>query len=250
MNNLLLNEIETKIKIYLETIHPKESNGFIIRLADYINTIYERRRSYIIKFPFINQSNINNIVDKWSMYAIDNIIEDYDINKEFSIVSIDPLKFSTNQINITICYGGYTINPEILIKKLCIDIIEQMNKHLIELYMDTNYPDIDIEDPNDREKFNEIFDNLDMDILFNKYQIADVYIPLQLKSSTINDTIFYINGTISTKYHIIDIVEDIRNCLDTDDVQEIITYDKDDIIYKFNCNKILQNFSIITDPQI
>ena len=239
MNNLLINEIETKIRIYLETIHPKESNGFIIRLADCINTIYERRRSYIIKFPLINQLNINNIVDKWSMYAIDNIIEDYDINKEFTIVSIDPLKISTNQIDITICYSGYTINPEFLIKKLCIDIIEQMNKHLIELYMDVNYPDIDIEDPNDREKFNEIFDNLDMNELYNIYSTADIYIPLQLKSSTINDTIFYINGTISTTYHIINIVDSIRNCLDTDDIQEDIIYDKDDIIFKFNCNNLI-----------
>ena len=188
--------------------------------------------------------------DKWSMYAIDNIIEDYDINKEFTIVSIDPLKFSTNQLDITICYGGNSINPEILIKKLCIDIIEQMNKHLIELYMDSNYPHIDIEDQDDREKFNEIFDNLDMNDLYNKYLTAEIYIPLKLKSSTINDTIFYINGTISTKYHIINIVDSIRSCLDSDDIQEIITYDKDDIIYKFSCNNILQEFSIITDPQI
>ena len=249
MNNLLINDVETKIRIYLETIHPSNSNSFIIRLGDCINTIYERRRSYIVKFPLINQEIIDQIIDKWTNYALENIIENYDINKELTIISIDPLKFPIEQLDININYTGQTINPEFIIKNLCVDIIEQLNKHLIELYMDENYPHIDIDDQSDREKFNEIFDQLNMIDIYNKYPNVDIYIELNLKTN-IDDVKFYINGTINTQSNIIDIVDDIRNCLDTNDTQESITYDKHDIIYKFGSDKILQNFSIITDPKI
>jgi hypothetical protein len=193
---------------------------------------------------------IDQIIDKWTNYALENIIENYDINKELTIVSIDPLVSTIEYDDIIISFGGQTINPEYIIKNLCVDIIEQMTKHLIELYMDENYPHIDIEDPTQREEFNEIFDQLDMNEIYTKYSIAEIYIELNLKSDTIDDVVFYINGTISTISHFIDIVDQMRNCLDTNNIQETIIYDKNDIIYKFSNNKILEDFSIITDPKI
>lgn len=250
MNNLLINEVESKIRIYLESIHPKKSNSFIIRLGDCINTIYERRRSYIVKFPLIDHHIINQIIDKWTNYALENIIENYDINKELTIISIDPLTTTIEYNDILITYGGQTINPEYIIKNLCMDIIEQMNKHMIELYMDENYPHIDIEDHKQREEFNVIFDELNMDDIYSRYPIVEIYIELNLKSDIIDDVVFYINGTISTKYHIIDIVDDMRNCLDTNNIHETIMYDKNDIVYKFSKDKILESFSIISDPKI
>ena len=62
MNNILINEVENQIGIYLKTKHPNESNGFIIRLSDNLNSIYERRRSYIVQFPLINQEIIDQII--------------------------------------------------------------------------------------------------------------------------------------------------------------------------------------------
>jgi hypothetical protein len=74
MNNILINEVENKIRLYLESKHPSNSNSFIIRLSDDINLIYERRRSYIVQFPFINQIDKNEqiykIIDRWSEYAL------------------------------------------------------------------------------------------------------------------------------------------------------------------------------------
>ena len=257
MNNILINEVENNIRIYLETKHPIESNGFIIRLSDNINQIYERRRSYIVRFPFINPEIINQIVDSWSEYALNNIIEDYDLNQPMTILSIDPLKFSTIYSDIVIMYSGEVINPEIIIRKLSIDIIEQMNKHMIELYMDQSYPEIDIDNPQQRDQFNEIFNNIEMEQIYGIYPQVEIYIGLDLKSnsnpnfdSELGDITFYINGTIETKSQIIDIIDDIRLCLDSDNQNEIISYDKDDIVFKYRSNKELQNFSIITDPQI
>jgi hypothetical protein len=249
MNNLLLNDVENIIKIYLQTKHTINSNGFLIRLSDNINAVYERRRSYIVKFPTLDQDIIYQIINRWTEYALDNIIENYDLNQQMTILSIDPLKFSTDQSDITIKFSGEVINPEIIIRKLSIDIIEQMNKHLIETYMDKHYPYIDMDDINQREEFNEIFDNIDLNDIYAEYPQAEVYVPLSLRSND-DDITFYINGTILTTHHLINIIDDIRLCLDSNNKNEIINYDKDDIVYKFVSNKKLQDFNIITDPQI
>jgi hypothetical protein len=126
-----------------------------------------------------------------------------------------------------------------------------MNKRIIELYMDTNYPEIDIADTDQREQFNDIFDQIDMETIYEKYPFADVYIPINLtKSNDDTNVMIYINGTISTSVRIIDIIDDIRECLDTDDTNEIFNYSKDDIVYKFGTNKEIKSFNFITDPDI
>ena len=251
MNNILINDVEHYIRLYLESKHPSDSNSFIIRLSDNLDQIYERRRTYIVQFPLINQQIIEQIVDKWTDYAINNIIENYNLNQQMTILSINPIKFSTIQTDITIQYYGETINPEILIRKLTIDIIEQMNKHLIEVYMDKYYPEIDIDDPEHSDQYNEIINIVEMEQIYSIYPFVEIYIPLNLKSkSETNEITFYINGTIDIRSHIVDIIDDIRLCLDSDNIDEIIIYDKEDIIYKYGANKQLQNFSIITDPQI
>ena len=61
MNNILLPDVEKQIKIYLETKHPNDSNGFIIRLSTKLNLTYEMRKSYIVRFPIINQNMIEQI---------------------------------------------------------------------------------------------------------------------------------------------------------------------------------------------
>ena len=242
MNNITIYEIEKNVRLYLETIHPKTSNGFIIRLSNKINSVYERRKSYIVQFPLINQQIIEDIINKWSEYALNNIIDDYDLNQLFTILSIDPIKISTNQTEINIKYGGEIVNPENIIRSLTLDIIEQMNKHMIELYMDNHYPDVD--------NYNEIFDKIEIEDIYFEYPDVDIYVPLKLSSNDDDDITFYLNGTIKTTNHLIDIIDDIRMSLNSDDTNEIISYDKEDIVYKFGKNKVMQNFSIITDPQI
>lgn len=86
-----------------------------------------------------------------------------------NILSIDPLRIKDcNEIRIQ--YSGTHINPEGIIRNLTFDIIDQMNKHLIELYMDENYPEIDINDSEDKEEFNKIFDELDIDEIYEIYK--------------------------------------------------------------------------------
>ena len=221
-------EMEQTITSYLVNNHPVTSNGFFIRLEDLIQNSYSRRRCYIIEFPLFNDNKleiISQIMDKWTQYAIEHIIENYDLSKEFTIVSIDPVKINKNITDISIQFAGMTVNPEDIVKSISIDIINQMNKRIIELYMDTNYPEIDIADSDQREQFNDIFDQIDMETIYEKYPFADVYIPINLtKSNDDTNVMIYINGTISTSVRIIDIIDDIRECLDTDDTNEIFNY--------------------------
>lgn len=251
MNNILINDVEKYIRLYLETKHQIDSSGFIIRLSDNINSIYERHRTYIMQFPLINPDLISQIISCWSEYALENIIENYNLHQRMTILAIEPLKIASTQNEIIIKYINEKINPEIIIRQLSLDIIEQMNKHMIELYMDQNYPNIDINDSEQENEYNEIFDSIDIEQIYSTYPQAEIYIPLKLKSKMdSNDIIFYINGTINTTSHIINIVDDIRICLESDNQDEIISYAKDEIVYKYGKNKELQQFSIITDPQI
>jgi len=262
MHKINIYDMEKTINSYLMDKHPSKSNGFIIRLEDIIENSYNRRRCYIVQFPnlLLNKENIiYQIMEKWTQYAIEHIISNYDLTHEFTIVSIDPIIIDKDIEDVSIKYSGTTINPEDIVKSVSFDIISQMNKRIIEQYMDTNYPDIDIADSDQIDKFNEIFDQIDMDIIYEKYPYADVYIPINFTVSNANanadtntDTneIIYINGTIHTSAQIIDIVDEIRSCLDTDDTNEIFKYDKDEIVYKFGPNKEIKSFNFITDPDI
>lgn len=251
LSNINIYDIDDIMRTYLTDKHPKDSNGFIIRIADKITDIYTRRRTYIINFPIINDDNRDNIVNKWSEYALDNIIDNYDLNHEFTITSIDPIKVSKEFNDVRIQYGGHTVNPEDFIRSIAHDIIEQMNKHLIELYMDETYPEIDIYDSEQKEQFNEIFDMIDMKDLYEKYKFANVYVPISMTNDkTSEDIIFYLNGTIKTSTQIIDIIDEIRLSLDFDDINEVLKYEKEDIIYKYGSNNELKNFTIISDPDI
>ena len=91
-----------------------------------------------------------------------------------------------------------------------------------------------------------------MDDIYDKYQIADIYIPIKLSSddNQFEPTTFYINGTLNTKSQLIDIMDDIRSCLQTDDIDEKMEYSADEIIYKFGKNITPKIFAIITDPNI
>ncbi len=251
MNNITINQIEVIIKNYLIHSHPKHSNGFIIRLSEIIKTHYEKRKSYIVNFPLIDSiNNIDDIVCSWSNYLLDNLIDDYDLTKEFTISSIDPINIQKIFLNTYVQYSGETISPEILIKSISVDIIEQMNKLLIEKYMDEFYPELDIDDSEQNEQYNQIFDMIDMEQIYESYPSAEIYLPLKLNIESKSDTIeLYLNAIISTKYQIIDIIDDLRICFDFNDTSETLVYDKEEIIYKFS-KKILtpNNFSLITDP--
>ena len=48
----------------------------------------------------------------------------------------------------------------------------------------------------------------------------------KLSSNDESDIIFYLNATIKTNNHLIDIIDDIRISLNSDDVNEIISYEK------------------------
>ena len=254
MSNIDISDIEKILDTYLRTVHPLHANGFIIRLGDIQKNNYERRRIYIVNFPHLDEtlSNIDNIISIWSDYALSDIIENYDLNQLFTIISIDPITVSKKFTNIIIQYSGSTLNPEYLIRSLCLDIIDKMNQRLIELYMDETHPNVDIVDPEQSDLYNELFDNVDMDDIYEKYQIADIYIPVKLSSdeNQFEPTTFYINGTLNTNSQLIDIVDDIRSCLQTDDIDEKMEYSADEIIYKFGKNIKPKVFAIITDPNI
>jgi hypothetical protein len=258
LNDIDINDIEQVLKSYLLIKHPSHSNGFIIRLSDKITESFERRRTYIIKFPYIidyNSSLINDIINQWSDYALENVIENYDLNQQMTIVSIDPINIDKIFDNIQIHYSGSTINPENLVRSLSFDIIEQMNRRIIETYMDKEHPEIDIADSDQIEKFNEIFDDIDMDEIYARYKYADVYIGISLGATKSIDDIdsnpfIYVNATILTNSKIIDIIDEIRMCLDFNDTSEIFNYIKDDIVFKFSTKNEIKSFSIITDPDI
>jgi hypothetical protein len=260
-NKINVYEISENIKQYLSTIHPKHSNGFIIRILDedIENSNYERRRSYIVTFPKINDDNkeieINNVLSAWAEYAITNVVENYDCLKELSILSIDPINVLKNITEINVQFSGCVSNPEILIRNITFDIIQQMNKHIIEYYMDNNHPDIDISNSDDLEKFNEVFNDVDIETIYNMYPIVEVYVPIEvlLKNdiNKKNNLVFYLNGTILTTTKYVDIINDIRKSLDFDDKNELLKYDKDEIVFKFSkkIKKIIP-FAIITDADI
>jgi hypothetical protein len=241
LSDLTIYDIESVLKQYLINEHPKDFNGFLIRLSNIMNNNFERRRSYIVSYPI--NSDTDDIINNWSIFAIEYIIEDYDITDVMNIVSIDPLKIE-NIKEIKIQYSGTYINPEGIIRNLTLDIIDQMNKHLIEQYMDENHPEIDINDSEDRENYNKVFDELDINDIYDKYKRADIYVIIKLKLNDDNKT-FYLYGNILTNSKYNDIIDDIRNCLDTNDINEILIYDKEDIIYDFNSNNELESFNII-----
>ena len=254
MYKINIYDMENIIKNYLTAKHPSGSNGFLIRLEDKLENSYSRRRSYIILFPLLKLNKneiINQIIDKWTQYAIEHIINNYDLNHEFTIVSIDPICIEKKINDITIQYSGITINPEDIVKSISTDVIEQMNKRIIELYMDTKYPTIDIADSEQKEQFDNIFNHTEMNTIYETYPFADVYIPINLtKSNNDMNIMICINGTINTSAQVIDIIDDIRNCLDTDDTTEIFKYNSDEIVFKFGHNKEIKTFNFITDPDI
>jgi hypothetical protein len=254
MNKINIYDMENIISSYLTDKHPQKSNGFIIRLEDIIQNSYSRRRCYIIQFPLFQldkQNIIYQIMEKFSQFAIEHIIDNYDLNHEFTIISIDPININKKITDIFIQYSGMTINPEDIIKSISQDIISQMNKRIIELYMDNNYPDIDIADNDQREEFNKIFDQIEINTIHDKYPYVDIYVPINFtKSNDDTNIMIYINGTIKTSTQVIDIIDNIRTCLDTDDTNEIFKYDKDEIVYKFDSNKEIKSFNFITDPDI
>jgi hypothetical protein len=255
LNDITINEIEVILRDYLETVHPKKSNGFIIRLSESIKNNYTKRKSYIVNFPE-NKSedkfNVNNIVNEWSDYAINNIIDNYDLTSKYTIVSIDPISVDKNINKIIIQYSGETISPEELVKSVSLKIIEQMNVRLIEMYMDEFHSDIDIYDEAYADKLAEIYDDIDMESIYDKYKYVDVYVPIKtVISENVNDNIvFYLNGTIKVDSVITDIVDDIRMCLDFNDINERLEFIKEDIVYKFDTKNVLSKFTIITDPDI
>ena len=256
-------QLETTIKNYLLKIHPHHSNGFVIRILDIDseNPNYERRRSYIVTFPYISneselnkEDDVNKILNTWSEYAMFNVVENYNFLNEISLLSIDPINISKNITDINIQFSGSVSNPELLIRSLTFDIIEQMNKHLIEYYMDIEHPEVDINDSEQLEEFNKIFDDIDIEAIYERFKFADVYIPIEVKMANsekrTNNLVFYVNGTIRTDMKHIDIIDEIRSCIDFNDKNEILKYDKEEIVYKFGNNKKVMQFEIITDPDI
>ena len=248
MNNITINEVEIVLRDYLEKVHPKKSNGFIIRLSHSIKNNYNVRKSYIVNFPIDDKFNIDNIINEWSEYAINNIIENYDLTSKYTIISINPISVDRSINKVIIQYSGETISPEELVKSVSLAIIEQMNIHLIEMYMDDVYPNTDISDG----EYEDLLNELDMESVYEKYKYADVYVPIKtvIDDDVKNNMIFYLNGTIKTDSVITEIVDDIRMCLDFNDVNEKLEFKKEDIVYKFNTINEPSNFTIITDADI
>ena len=248
MNNITINEVEIVLRDYLEKVHPKKSNGFIIRLSHSIKNNYNVRKSYIVNFPIDDKFNIDNIINEWTDYAINYIIENYDLMSKYTIMSIDPITVDRTINKVIIQYSGETTSPEELVKSVSLAIIEQMNVHLIETYMDEHYPDVDVSDG----EYENLLDELDMDNIYEKYKYADVYVPIKtvIDDDVKNNMIFYLNGTIKTDTIITEIVDDIRMSLDFNDVNEKLEFKKEDIVYKFNTINEPSNFTIITDANI
>lgn len=239
------------INEYLIEKHPINSNGFVIRISRKMPNNFTKRNMYIVNFPKINDGNKMSIIqlltDKWSEYIFSNIVKNCDMNEIVTVLSINPILVPKKFNDVIIQYSGTITNPENLVRSISMDIINRMNKHLIEQYMDEMHPEIDILDS---EKKGEI-DNIDFDDIYNKYKYADVYVPITLTSNIILEKItFYLSGTILTNAKMSDIINDVRICLDTDDMSEIFEYDKDDIVYKFGSNKIEKSFNIITNAQV
>ena len=119
--------------------------------------------------------------------------------------------------------------------------------------MDKYHPNIDINNSEELEEFNEKFDEIDMESIYELYPYAEVYVPIEViinGSDNKNNQVFYMNGIISTTMKYVDIIDDIRTCLDFNDKNETLKYYEDEIIYKFCKNKNITPFEIITEPDI
>lgn len=247
LDNIDIYAIEDVLREFLSNqIIDEKSNGLLIRLADTLPNSYTRRRMYIIEYP---EKDINKILNRWSEYALDNIIENYDLLKLFTIVSIQPLKIP-NVKDFLIKYSGHTIVPEDLIKKVTTAIIDNMHNHLLEYYMDEYHPEIDI--ANSEEEY-----DIDLEEVYETFPLVQVYVPIKEVNS--NET-FYLNGTIRSTSVYVDIINEIRLTLDFDDLAEQLELKEDEIIYKYipkegtklwnhelHNNIKLENFEIITE---
>lgn len=244
LHDIELYTIPTIIKSFLS----KDNNSVRVVIIDNISKIFSRTRVYDITYPI--PVNADDVENAFSNYMMSNIVEDNNILKKVSVVLSICKNTKDDVTKISIIYYGQTTNPDNLIKKVCVDIIEQLNKHLIEYYMDEKYPDLSLEDPEQKEKYNEIINNIEFSEIYNTYKHVDVYVPINIVSNTIhNKTTFYLNGTITTSSQIINILDNIRECLDSDDMSEVFEYNKDDIVFKYGNMKELKQFTIITNAK-
>lgn len=230
-----------KLKYILKTIIDDNMNYncIVIQFHDITSHQYEFTKKYVISFaiPF----NTNDLI-KWDEY-VTNVIGIYDFDQIIDAITVEPLKIEKEFTNFQINYLGSNINNYILFKHISIDIIDQLRKHLIEIYFDKNYPHIDIYDDNDKKKYAGLIDELEINKLCEIYDSVHVSIPMLLPN---HDMIFYLDGIIKTSMTELAIYNDIISCFNEVDMKEIYDYDKNDFIYEYSNGLKIKKFDIVT----
>jgi len=212
-------DIQIDIIKYFTNVHNKNNNCVLLSLIEKISHSHDKITNYYINYPL--EINVEDIYNRWLEYAIENL----NINK-LSLLSISSINVEYCFSKIDIICGDININPEEFIRKLCFDIIENLNIHLIEMYRDNYYDDY-----NDHE-YNEVFNNTDMQDIYDIYPTVNILVPITLEKDN-NKTEFFISGTIKTNFNVINIIDDIRECLESDDLTEIFNYEGCNIEYEY-----------------
>ena len=232
------------INVFKQYLIEKKNNNFnliILRITMTLTKTNEQTNNYEVCLP--EKYDINDVITCFSNYIIDNLTNNYDVNKLITLTSIDIFRTNKSYDDIKIACIKNTITQENFIRKLCVDIIDQMNKHLFEQYMEENYNYIDIYDENDKEMYIDIINNISMKDVYDKYKFVTIYVPIDVMNKDIR---FFINGHISITSTAITIMKDIRECLENN-IEDEFNYDKSEIIYKFTNSNIKIKFDIISD---
>lgn len=220
-----------------------DHNCIIVQFHDLTSHRYELNKKYVLSFSV--PLNDNDLI-KWDEY-VTNVIGIYHFDQIIDAVTVESLKIEKEFTNFQIDYLGSNINNYVLFKHIAIDIIEQLRKHLIEIYFDKNYPHIDIYDDNDKKKYADLIDELEISKLYEIYDSVHVQIPILLPN---HDMVFYLDGTIKSSITEIAVYSDIILCFNEVDMKEIYDYDKNDFIYEYGNGLKIKQFDIVTKINI
>ena len=101
-----------------------------------------------------------------------------------------------------------------------------------------------------REYYIDELGHANDDDMYETYNIADIDVLITIKSNLIPDGgTFYLSGKIPTDCDINDIINDIRECFDTNDISETFTFNNDDISFIFSHSNDFVKFHLRTGEQ-
>lgn len=233
-DNISINDVRNIIQ---KLSQDKNNNCIAFYVHDNVSKIIKK---YVISY--------NTVFDKYDLLKFDefiiNILNIFDIDYHFDAVTIEPIHIDKKFDTFTINYIGSNCNNYIFFKHLSEDIKTELDKHMIEIYFEENYPYIDINDEDDKEKYAEIIDNINVNKLYETYSKVSISVPLMLPK---HDMVIYLESIMYTTMDIIKIYNEIIACFNEIDMKEIYEYDKNQFVYIYDNKLNLKQFNLVTE---